>query len=375
MFSLFTRTSGLDTSLAHSLYLHHIHGVGAKTLQRLYEKFGQVEAIFSAQYEDLIATGLKPKHSKLIKTPNRDLLDLVKQDLQWQQTTNCHVVCWQDDAYPALLKQIYDPPHLLYAVGKLAALQHVQLAIVGSRRPSFHGQQVALQIANDIVAQGISVTSGLALGIDACAHTGALQAGGPTIAVMACGLDTIYPYRHRQLAEQIQQNGLLLSELPRYEQPRKGLFPRRNRIISGLSFGTLVVEAALKSGSLITARCAVEQNREVFAVPGSVKSPLSAGCHSLIKQGAVLVQGVEDIIAEFPSYLMSPALCTNTPSPISLDLEPLAQQIYSALDYHPMAAQDIALRTELTIECVLQHLMQLELQGFIKLDAQGYVRI
>ncbi len=223
----------------------------------------------------------------------------VEQDLRWAEKPNCHLLTLTDPAYPALLRQTTTLPPVLFVHGNVTLLSTPQIAIVGSRYPSPEGLENARRFAYSFSAEGITVTSGLALGIDGAAHHGALQNTGRTLAVMGHGLDHIYPMRHRALADRIlEQGGGLVSEFPLGVKPVAAYFPQRNRIISGLSLGTLVVEAALRSGSLITARFALEQGREVFAIPGSVHSPLTKGCHALIRQGAKLVEVANDVLEE-----------------------------------------------------------------------------
>ncbi len=211
---------------------------------------------------------------------------------------------WDSAAYPALLASIPDPPLALFVEGDADVLALPQLAVVGSRNPTAHGRDTAVQFAAHLARSGLAITSGLALGIDAASHRGALQAGGRTVAVLGCGLDTIYPRENEPLAAAITAGGgALVADLPTGTAPLKQHFPRRNRIISGLSVGTLVVEAALRSGSLITARLAGEQGREVFAIPGSIHNPLARGCHRLIRQGAKLVEDADDIFVELGALL------------------------------------------------------------------------
>ena len=213
--------------------------------------------------------------------------------MEWLSQPGNHVVHFQDAAYPALLKQIADPPPLLFVRGDRDYLAQPQLAIVGSRNPTHTGRALAREFAAHLASFGLTITSGLASGIDGAAHQGAIEAGGTTLAVTGTGLDRVYPARHRDLAHRVAENGALVTEFPPGTAPLAANFPRRNRLISGLSLGTLVVEAALRSGSLITARSALEQGREVFAIPGSIHNPLARGCHALIRDGAKLVESGE----------------------------------------------------------------------------------
>ena len=224
--------------------------------------------------------------------------DRVEPDLRWAEDESHHILTLHDLAYPRLLREIADPPPLLFVHGNPALLSRPQIAIVGSRNPSAGGRSLAEDFARSLCRSGLIVTSGMALGIDAASHQGALRAKGGTIAVAGTGPDRIYPARHRSLAQAIVEQGAIISEFSLGTPALPGNFPRRNRIISGLSLGVLVVEAACKSGSLITARLAAEQGREVFALPGSIHNPLARGCHRLIRQGAKLVEDIGDILEE-----------------------------------------------------------------------------
>ncbi len=226
-----------------------------------------------------------------------DQADL-QDTLNWLAKANNHIVTLADPDYPKALLEIADPPPLLYAKGNIALLNKLSIAIVGSRNASVQGEKNAEAFAQGLAVHGLCIVSGLALGIDGAAHRGALKAKGDTIAVVGTGLDMVYPAQHRDLAHQIASSGLIISEFPLGTLSKPQNFPRRNRLISGLSLGCLVVEANLKSGSQITARLSAEQGREVFAIPGSIHSPLAKGCHQLIKQGAKLVDSLQDIVEE-----------------------------------------------------------------------------
>lgn len=221
-----------------------------------------------------------------------------------------HIITIFDPNYPALLREIPAPPIVLFAQGNFNAVDNPQIAIVGSRKASHYGLDAAFQFARMLGVRGFTITSGLAAGIDGSAHRGALANGSATVAVYGCGIDRVYPRRHRDLAEEICVQGVVISEFPIGSPPRPYHFPHRNRIISGLSFGTLVVEAAAKSGSISTAIHALEQGREVFALPGSIRNPLSAGCHQLIKQGATMVTEINDVIDQLP--VLSVTACSTS---------------------------------------------------------------
>mgnify|MGYP000270499700 CR=1 FL=1 len=293
----------MSTSIASNtlLRLSAIRGLGLKTFHRLHSEFGSIDKIFLAEFQSLKDLGLKVsicrdianlKESPILTSSFLNLLN------EWSEQSNHHLICLEDDIYPQALKEIYCPPPLLYLKGNISAFSPPSIAIVGSRKPSISGTQHAIQFSQELAREGLCVTSGLALGIDAASHQGALHEKGITCAVLGTGLDIIYPKQHSKLADAICEQGILVSEMSLGSLPMPANFPRRNRIISGLSQGVLVIEASLKSGSLITAQYALEQNREVYAIPGPIDSPVSAGCHALIKQGAQLVESVEDILSD-----------------------------------------------------------------------------
>lgn len=295
--------------------------------------------------------------------------------LTWADNSDCHILHLNNPHYPALLKEIPDPPPVLYARGDPSILNQLQLAMVGSRNPSAGGKQIAHDFAQTLSRNGFTITSGLALGIDAASHQGALDANGCTIAVAGTGLDRIYPARHRDLGYKILENGAIISEFSPGTPPIASNFPRRNRIISGLSVGTIVVEAALKSGSLITARLAAEQGREVFAIPGSIHNPLSQGSHSLIQQGAKLTNQISDILEElthltpfFSSQLNSPPI---QPTPRQKNEHPFLENI----GFEPISIDALVDRSGLTAEAVSSMLLTLELQGIVTSSGDLFSRI
>ena len=289
------------------LTLCHAPGAGTATIHRLLENFSTPANALKASNGQLLQLGLKQTAINALRNPEET--DLAR-DLEWREQPNNHIITCHDPAYPVLLSQLPDPPPLLYVHGSVELLSVPQLAMVGSRNPSRSGQQTAIDFARHLASAGLVITSGLALGIDAASHQGALDVNAPTIAVMGTGLDRVYPARHRELALRIAEQGSLISEFPIGTSPQPGNFPQRNRIISGLALGTLVVEAAIRSGSLISARYALEQGREVFAIPGSIHNPLARGCHHLIRQGAKLVETAEDVIDELGSLA---GACTPLP--------------------------------------------------------------
>lgn len=278
------------------------------------------------------------------------------------------------DAYPPMLRETSDPPALLYLRGRKELLDVPQLAIVGSRRPSAQGAENARQFAAALCASGLTVTSGLALGIDACAHGGALEVGGNTLAVLGTGIDRVYPAANRGLFEQIVDRGLLLSEYLPGAPPLRGHFPRRNRLISGLSLGVLVVEAALQSGSLVTARMAMEQNREVFAIPGSIHNPNSRGCHHLIRQGAKLVESLQDVLDELGGWSPLPAQGSGPRHAVNV-LSEEQQQVLQWLGHDPVGLDGLVARSGWAPAALLATLCELELLGELAQDPGGYQRL
>ncbi len=285
--------------------LNMIPGVGGVTFRRLIGFFGSPGVALNASLKDLSRIrGLTPAICQSI-VEHRDSVP-VERELDMIQRHGCKVITIQDEAYPANLEAIYDPPQVLYVKGHLLPEDALAISVVGTRSASSYGRMVAEKISSQLAARGVTIVSGMAYGIDTAAHRGALDGDGRTIAVMGNGLDIVYPDRNTSLFEKIIDSGAVISEFPMGTKPLRGNFPRRNRVISGLSLGTLVVEAPKRSGALITADFALEQGREVFAVPGQIFSETSGGTHDLIKQGAKLVESVEDIIEELPSYALQP---------------------------------------------------------------------
>ena len=282
-----------------------------------------------------------------------------------------------DPRYPALLRQLADYPPLLYAEGDPALLAAPQVAIVGSRRCTPGGEQTAREFAAALAAAGLAVTSGLALGIDAAAHRGALDVGGATLAVLGSGIDRCYPPRNRALAASIVEHGLVISEFPPGMPAARANFPRRNRIVSGLALATLVVEAAARSGSLISARLAGEQGREVFAVPGSIYNPMTRGCHRLIRDGATLVEEPADITRELGSLLSFACAAPDRPRAAPQPaLDPAEERLLEALGFDPVDADTLVSRTGLTIDRVSSMLTNLELNDYVRPAPGGcFVRI
>jgi len=339
-----------------------------QTLQQLLEQFGSSQAILNVSKNKLEQCGLNTEQINRIQ-----LADTypIERDLAWLENKTHGVLFYDDPAFPPQLLQLDDAPYALFYIGDIEYLQQPQLAMVGSRTPSATGKQIAESFAQHLSDAGITITSGLAHGIDAACHSGALRGIAGSVAVVANGLHTIYPKANTSLAEAISKAGCIISESPVGTEPHKGLFPRRNRIISGLSVGTLVVEAAVNSGSLITTRHAMEQGREVFAIPGSIHNPLARGCHSLIKSGAKLVESASDILEElFPLVNSLPIRHTSAANDkqsnadfIDSELDPSYQTLLKHMEFEPVSIDDLVERSSLNVSEIASMLLILELQG------------
>lgn len=359
------------------LRLFHLPGLGLKRFQFLLENIGSPEKVLSLSLKGLLEIAPKSLAKKIASSGKSVVVqDSLTATRKWLSEPSHHIICRDSTRYPSSLAAIADPPLLLFAKGNPEHLLSPQIAIVGTRSPTPQGKHHAFRLAEELVGCGLTVTSGLALGIDGEAHKGALSGKGVTVAVVATGLDRVYPERHRSLAEAISSNGLLVSEFPLGTQPRPGHFPRRNRIISGLSHGVLVVEADIKSGSLITARLANEQGREVFAMPGPVNNPCTRGCHSLIREGATLVESVEHILQE----LTGPLGCWQpVPSKEHDELPETGseceKQVLNAMGFEACHTDDVVLRTGLSSQKVAGILLDLELAGKIVSVPGGFMRI
>lgn len=299
----------------------------------------------------------------------------VEKDLTWAEQDQNHLLTWEDKRYPPLLKEIASAPPILFVKGQVQSLLLRQLAMVGTRIPSSQGRENAYQFGLDLSRHGFAITSGLALGIDAASHEGALASSGVTIAVLGNSLESIYPTKHTALAMRIIEKGALVSEFPIGTPPLPANFPQRNRIISGLSLGVLVVESALKSGSLITANYALDQGREIFALPGSIHNPMAKGCHQLIRQGAKCVDSSEHILEEFPqeklinlkTLIAQPHMKEELPSEKMKFLEHI-MDVCTSID-------SMVDRTGLTVTEVSSMLLELEMQGMVTSVPGGYIRI
>ena len=398
------------------LALYTVPRCGLSTVSMLLKKFDNPKQILLASYEELLHAGVSPILASNLQKPDWKSVEF---SLRWVENPQQHILHWGDLHYPVLLREISSPPLVLFIMGELSLFQQQTLAIVGARNPTHTGLEIAYQLATELTDQGFVIISGLARGIDGAAHQGALSKG-ITMAVLGSGHECIYPVCHKALAMNIvEKGGTLISEFFPYASPKAEYFPRRNRIISGMSLGVIVVEATLRSGSLITARYALEQGREVFAVPGSIRNPLSQGCHALLKEGATLVESGMDIIQEFSflpeqtnrrtneGILTKPSkaedfiakkkdkaiLDSNPKTDLGLVFNheiPQIKPILEKKDLSGLDSQDIKLveclefettsidilitRTGLTIDKLLVRLSTLQLQGYIDVVPGGYVR-
>lgn len=358
--------------MQHRDWLRIAHAyVSVAEFSCLIEKFGDVSAIARQSESRLRAAGLPDNKARALAAPNEALLD---QTLEWLENDAHHIVVYGTPDYPELLAQIKGAPLLLYVNGDAGALHLPALAIVGSRNPTRGGVQNATEFSRHLAAGGFNIVSGLAQGIDTAAHRGALQAGGRTIALLGHGIDRVYPPQNHDLAHQIAAHGALVSEYPLGAAPNRRHFPERNRLISGLCLGILVVEAARRSGSLITARLAADQGREVFALPGSIHNPLSRGCHELIRQGAKLTESAADISAELAP--LAGHVWTST-DPDSADSEGVGANdadyatLRKSLSFDPTSIDELHNRSGLTIEQLSSMLLLMELHGEVEAISGG----
>lgn len=353
------------------LALKRVTGVGNVLYRRLLDRFKTPDAIFAAGEEALqTVAGVSLGLAKAICS--FAAFDQVDREIEKLDALGVTLLSLQDPDYPPLLAAIYDPPPFLYVKGDPQTANPYPVAVVGSRRASHYGKTVAERLSRELAEQGVTIVSGFARGIDTIAHQAALAAGGRTIAVLGCGIDQIYPPEHRSLSEEVVEQGLILSEFPLGTPPDGRNFPQRNRIISGLSLGCLVVEATLESGSLITARCALDQGREVFAIPGSILSETTAGTHQLIRSGAKLVERVEDILEE----ILPQVRRVSRESAFAPVLEGEEKKLYDLLGFEPKHIDQLIHESTLSIAVVSGLLLALELRGIARqLTGKFYVRI
>ncbi len=362
--------------LKYWLALHSVVDLPPAVARALVLAFGGAAQVLGATDNQLNQAGLGERQRRTILAPDWSCIDAL---LEWASVPGQAIVTPSSEAFPELLESIPDPPIVLFVRGNPACLSRPQVAVVGSRNPTTNALQTASEFAGALANAGQLVTSGMAVGIDAAAHRGALKANHPTIAVLGCGVDVVYPRQHQSLAAEIINQGALISEYAPGTPPKAMNFPRRNRIISGLSQGVLVVEAAARSGSLITARLALEQGREVFAIPGSIHNPLARGCHRLIREGATLVENLADIVAELNWQL--PTGGVHQKQQLSFQpaiVEELDEDYVTVLDamgYDPVSVDTLVGRTGLTPRVLSSMLLSLELRGYVHpVTGVGYIR-
>jgi DNA processing protein len=356
----------MNDNLKYWLALNKIPKIGPVTIKKLWEHFGSVEAVWQA--DPAAVRKIEGLSKPAIKAflDGRGRIDLDEEPLSVEKA-NLNVLTLEDMEYPPLLKEIYDPPPVLYVKGLPIDPKEKAVAIVGTRRASRYGRETAHKLAFELASLGFTIVSGLASGIDTAAHQGALEAKGKTVAVFGCGVDVIYPPENRGLAKEIESSGALVSEFPLGTGTDKGHFPRRNRIISGLSMGTIVVEGHYDSGAMITAKQALDQGREVFAVPGNVALDQSKGPHWLIKNGAKLIESVEDVLEEF--NMIIPEHRTRSSEHRTQDYSNLStdeRKIVAVLSLEPKHIDGISIETELSMSQTSSLLMMLEVKKVVR---------
>lgn len=353
--------------LIDEITLGLVHGVGPRIRQTLLEAFGSATAVLDAAPSQLRAVpGVGPKLTDAIAKARQEID--AREELEFCRRHEIQLVSDRTDEYPRSLREIHDPPGLLYVRGALLTRDALAVAIVGSRHATQYGKAQAERLAASLARAGLTIVSGLARGIDAAAHRGALQAGGRTVAVLGSGLADIYPPEHVELADAVAASGALVSELPARFAPISGTFPQRNRLISGMSLGVLVVEAADRSGALITARHAMEQGREVFAVPGRVDNRMARGCHALIRDGAKLVESADDVLEELGPLVEAAPVDEgrSVRHPAELSLNEIEQQVLEAIDSEPTTVDAVIAATRLPAPKVLATISALEIRRLVR---------
>ena len=361
--------------LAAWLSLSLTPNLNNKSMRFLLQHFENAEGIFNSKIDQ--QDSLKEGCIRLLDhcrsyRAKSEINKKIQHALLWHQQSQHQIITLCCSAYPPLLKEIPDPPLLLYVAGSLEVLNTAQIAVVGSRKASPGGRTMARRLAGDLATMGYSVCSGLALGIDSESHQGALEKCGRSVAVLGCGIDRIYPNANKRLAQELVEKGAIVSEFPLGEPPKPWHFPQRNRIISGLSQGVVIVEAALKSGSLITARYALEQGREVFAVPGSPHNPQAKGSHHLLKNGAKLVENISDIIEELGAFSQFEQEQHYKSQSTKLHLGKDAKILLQHMDYEATSIDRLIRRTNFNAEHIGGLLIELEIEGLIILRQGGY---
>jgi len=365
--SLLPTSGAADESLASALMLSLVPGVGPRLTMALLEHFGSPAAVLAAPMSELRrVSGVGTKLSQVISLA-REQID-VAAELELCRKNAITILAQGNDAYPRVLREIHDPPAVLFMQGNLLPQDGLAVAIVGARHATQYGLAQAERLAGSLARAGLTIVSGLARGTDAAAHRGALAAGGRTVAVLGSGLLSIYPPEHAGLAAEVAAQGAMLSEAPPRAQPMSGAFPQRNRLISGLSLGVIVVEASNQSGALITARHAMEQGREVFAVPGRVDSRMSHGCHRLIRDGAKLVETADDVLEELGPLVEATVRSDGQKvhHPAELLLNELEQQVLAAVSAEPTTIDRVLATSNLSTPQVLSTLSVLEMRRLVK---------
>ncbi len=362
------------SDLYHLLCLLSIPGIGPHRVRKLVSHFKSPEEVLKGSLKDLMR----------IDTIDKKTAQAIRQKVnpRFAESQLSHIEKYQvkcigywDPDYPEILKKIYDPPIVLFVKGKLDKLDHCNIAVVGMRSPSEYGRWIAEKLGQDLARHGVVVVSGMARGIDTQVHYGVLKASGKTMAILGCGINVVYPPENRRLYEKIIETGLVISEFPMDTEPASGHFPRRNRIISGLSLGTVVVEAGEKSGALITAYMALEQGREVFAVPGSIRSSKTRGTHRLLKEGAKLVECVEDILVEIPGWTIDEKERDHK-SNIVDQLSAGEKKLWQVLSDEPLHIDRIAIEANVTTSEALAVLLSMELKNCVKqISGMMFVRM
>ncbi|MBC2756411.1 MAG: DNA-protecting protein DprA [Desulfobacteraceae bacterium] len=366
--------------MAPWLALKNVNGVGNHLYKRLIDRFETPEKVFGAKKSELIwVSGVSERIAGAIK--GFRFSDSIKNEIALAEKQQCRIITSADPEYPPLLHHIPDPPPYIYVKGRLEETDK-SVAVVGSRNASSYGKSMATRLSRELASLGLNIVSGMARGIDTAAHMGAISAKGRTFAVLGSGLGVIYPPENRRLHDEIIENGAVISEFPIMEEPNAYNFPARNRIISGMTLGTLVVEATQRSGSLITARLAGEQGREVFAVPGSINSAKSIGAHNLLKQGAKLVACAQDVVEEFYHFENSikstdpPAdKCSNLKSQLLLDLSGEESHIYEVLEPYPIHIDELSRQTAMNVGKLSIILLNLELKGLVSQSPGKYFTV
>lgn len=357
------------TERAHWVAFNQIKGIGPLRFRILIDAFGSATAAWNASASELRAAGLDTRTTASV-VESRQQID-PDAVLSQADSLDIKVITWLDDEYPRHLLEIYDPPPVLFMQGELVSSDEWSVGVVGTRRATSYGKHVTRTIVTDLVQAGVTIVSGLARGIDGFAHRAALEVGGRTIAVLGSGLANIYPPEHRELAQQIRENGALFSEFPPHTKPEASNFPRRNRIISGLSLGVIVVEAGKRSGALITARYALDQGREVLAVPGNITAKSSQGTNRLIQEGAKPVLHANDVLEELNLSMLD----TQVAAQLTIPTTPEEDRLLDLLSGQPVHVDELSLGSGMTVSLVTSTLSMMQLKGLVRqVEGMSYVR-